>query len=128
MPGPPSSILGLRTYLEPLSRPDNESVTPPNRPLSLTSCLSRSLSAALASFFAWLVLAFCAASFSASAFLCCARPSSFLASSPVKAPGFFCLACGLLVHSYSPSTAIQATRLLVRGGDRVPDRDAPLGP
>ena len=36
--------------LEPRSRPDNESVTPPSRPSSFTFCRSRSLSACLASF------------------------------------------------------------------------------
>src|ERR687890_159873 len=81
-----SSVLDLRTYLEPLLRPDNESVTPPSKPSSLTFCPSLFRSACLASFFAWLVLCFCAVSSSAAAFLCCARPSSFLASSPVKAP------------------------------------------
>jgi hypothetical protein len=36
------------------------------------------------------------------------------------------LAFGLFVHSYSfPSTAIQVPPLLVRGGDHIPDRDAP---
>jgi hypothetical protein len=36
------------------------------------------------------------------------------------------LAFGLFVHSHSlPSTAIQVPPLLVRGGDHIPDRDAP---
>src|SRR5919202_5477131 len=58
----------------------------PSGPLSLRRCLSRSLSACLASFSVWRVLALWAASSPAAPFLCWALPSAFFSSSPVKAP------------------------------------------
>jgi hypothetical protein len=58
------------------------------------------------------------------------RPAFFLLGliTGECAEGFFGLALGLVVHSYtSPSTALQDVRLLVRGADHVPDGDAALG-
>src|SRR5215218_6654715 len=68
------------------SRPDKESETPPNSPLSLRSCRSRSFSALFASASACRVCSFWVACSSASAFLCSAWPSAFLSSSPATAP------------------------------------------
>jgi hypothetical protein len=58
----------------------------PSKPLSLSSCFSRSFSACLAAAWACLVFSLCSASFSASAFLCRDRPYAFRSSSPVMAP------------------------------------------
>src|SRR5215212_9520123 len=55
-------------------------------PVSLRRCRSSSLSSFLASASAWRVFSLCLASSAASALLCSARPSAFLASSPVIAP------------------------------------------
>src|SRR5215212_4539954 len=83
---------GQKSWLRPSFRvssgyrPERVSPRPPSGPLSLRFCLSRSLSASLASFSVCLVLALCAASSPAAPFLCWARPSAFFSSSPVKTP------------------------------------------
>ena len=74
-----------RCLVELPYRPDKVSPTLSSNPLSLRSCLSRSLSASLALVCSWRILSFCAASSPAAATLCWAWPSAFLPSSPVMA-------------------------------------------
>ena len=90
--------------LEPRSRPDNESVTPPSSPFVLDFCLFRSLSACLASSFARLVFSFCALPASAVS-LPLLRPAFLLLGLVAGhgAPGLFGLAFGLVVHDCSLS-------------------------
>src|SRR5215203_2673384 len=95
-----------------LYRPESVSPRPPSGPLSLRLCLSRSLSASLASFSVWRVLAVWAASSPAWPFLCCARPSAFFSSSPVTAPAasfILPLALSSMAH-YSFPTAREGGR------------------
>jgi hypothetical protein len=107
---------------------DKVSVTPPSSPLSLRRCLSRSLSACLASSSARLVFSFYVASSSAEAFLCCARPSALRSSLPIRAPAAsFTLPLALSSISLL-RPHFRERLLLVRSARHVLDSDAPSGP
>src|SRR5918995_3459325 len=104
---------------------------PNSPPLSLRCCLSRSLSASLASFSVCLLLAFWAASSPAAPFLCWAWPSAFLSSSPVTAPAAsFILPLAfssIVTPSWPPVRAALVGSALVGRTGHVLDGDATSG-